>query len=112
MGNGDSPAIGEAQGRFMTLLHRCIDIPSTFNAGLPKSSAFVRLGSECPLRRAIFHTPDVHLSQRRPPGEQIIEQHCDREFCECLSGDLHEALASADRLCPSDAAQPDQSSGG
>jgi hypothetical protein len=29
MGNGDSPAIGEAQGRFMTLLHRCIDIPST-----------------------------------------------------------------------------------
>ena len=37
-----SPAIRDAQGRFITLLHRY-----TFNAELPKSSAFLRLSSNC-----------------------------------------------------------------
>jgi hypothetical protein len=86
----NSPAIREAQGRFINLLHR-----HTFNAGLPKSSAFVRLGSECPLLGVIFpHSRCSSVTKTASKRTQIIEKHRDREFCESLSGDLHKAVAT------------------
>ena len=73
----------------------CIDIPSTFNAGLPEGSAFVRLGSERPLLGVIFpHSRSSSVTETASKRTQIIEKHRDREFCESLSGDLHKAVAT------------------
>jgi hypothetical protein len=56
-----SPAIRDAQGRFITLLHRY-----TFNAELPKSSAFLRLSSDCPAAAVCDNLLPVDARPPRP----------------------------------------------
>jgi hypothetical protein len=91
----NSRAIREAQGRFIYLVASTYLQPSTFNAGLPEGSAFVRLGSERPLLGVIFpHSRSSSVTETASRRTQIIEKHRDREFCESLSGDLHKAVAT------------------